>query len=58
MIDCSPLQQKILYETLMCEIFMYYWMPLPVASLRQLLVSFHNIGKLQDPAAACPIFVS
>jgi len=36
---------------------MYYWMPLPVASLRQLSVSSYNIGKLQDPAAACPIFV-
>jgi len=38
-----------------CETFMYYWFP--VATLRQLSVSFHIIGKLQDPAAACPIFV-
>jgi len=42
-----------MYET----IFMYYWMPLPVASLRQLSVSSHNIGKLQDPAATCPILL-
>ena len=37
---------------------MYYQTALPVAFLKQLLVSFFfSIGKPQDPAAACLIFI-